>query len=162
MDVADDTTRVWADKIDKEHRARARTLSEFAAKLIMKRKGQLPRNFDEWCQDMDIIKRAHEHVGACNAMNEIKTALFPSPEVPPAAAPTSGTVGHVPPPAPDPQPPEPAPPVAAAPPPPPAPPAAARPSEPHPPGTSVAPPAAPPPPVLPTPKKDEGSQEQRG
>jgi hypothetical protein len=73
-----DDMKAWTEKIDGEHRGRARTLSELVAKLLLKRKGQMPKNFEELLQDFDIVKRQAEHEGACKAMNEMKAALWPS------------------------------------------------------------------------------------
>jgi hypothetical protein len=75
------------ETIHRQHAERARTLSELLTKLVLKRKGQLPKTFEELMTDYDIVKRAHEHVGACQAMNEVRVSLFPD-EVPPAAPPT--------------------------------------------------------------------------
>lgn len=75
------------DYVDDQHRARARTLSEFETKLIAKRKAELSgKNFEQWCQDMDIIKRCAVHVGACQGMNEMRLAVDPDTQVekPPA------------------------------------------------------------------------------
>lgn len=78
-------------QIDEQHRGRARTLSEFEAKLLLKRRGALPKNFEEWSQDMDIIKRAALHIGACQGLNEVKAVLWPEPapegSVPPLSPP---------------------------------------------------------------------------
>ena len=121
--LTNDDISTWIQKIDAEYRTRARTLSELVAKLLRKRRGALPRSFDEWSGDLDIVKRCAEAVGACNAMNEIKTALYPSgPEATPPAA---------------------APPVA--------PPATAQPVLAPPPVAPPQPPVAPPPPVIPPP-----------
>lgn len=76
-----------ADVIHKQHADRARMLSELLTKLVLKRRGQLPKSFDELMQDYDIVKRAHEHVGACQAMNELRVAIWP--EEPPVETPPS-------------------------------------------------------------------------
>jgi len=73
--------------IDKQYRERARTMSELVNKLIVRRRGVLPRNYEEWLQDVDIIKRAAEKVGACQALNEVKISLWPPDPQPTAAAP---------------------------------------------------------------------------
>ena len=77
------------DDIHRQHSERARTLSELLAKLILKRKGQLPRTFEELMTDYDIVKRCHEHVGACQSMNEARIALWPdkAPEAPQTISP---------------------------------------------------------------------------
>jgi len=72
------------DAVDRQHRERARTLSELVTKLLMRRKGVLPKTFDEYTQDLDIIKRAAEHVGACQAMNEIRILINPDKPLEPA------------------------------------------------------------------------------
>lgn len=76
------------EHVDGQHRARARTLSDLEVKLISKRKGQLPKTFDEWCQDMDIVKRVANHVGACQGMNEMRLAVDPEAKVEPPPGPT--------------------------------------------------------------------------
>lgn len=79
-DVAD-PAKALIDRIDAEHRGRGRTLSELANKLIVQRKKTLSGiQFEQWLQDMDIMKRCAEHVGACQALTEVRAALLP--EVP--------------------------------------------------------------------------------
>jgi hypothetical protein len=70
----------------RQHSERARTLSELVSKLVLRRRGQLPKSFDELMQDYDIIRRCHEHVGSCQAMNELRAAAWPDQPVPPAPA----------------------------------------------------------------------------
>lgn len=66
------------DKIDGEHRARGRTLSELANRLIAKRKQTLSAaQFEQWIQDIDIFKRCAEHTGACQGITEVRAALIP-------------------------------------------------------------------------------------
>jgi hypothetical protein len=74
------------EHVDVQHRNRARSLSELVNKLLLKRRGSLPKNFEEWSQDFDVIKRTAEHVGACQAMNEMRLAVDPDSklEEPPA------------------------------------------------------------------------------
>lgn len=69
--------------LEEQHRERARTLSEFANKLIARRRRTLPTTYEEWLKDMDIFKRAAEHLGATQMANELRVALYPvkpSPE----------------------------------------------------------------------------------
>jgi len=67
-------------QIDVQHHDRGRTLSELANRLIVERKRTMPAAvFDQWLKDMEIFKRCAEHVGACQAVNEIKIALLPKP-----------------------------------------------------------------------------------
>lgn len=68
--------------LEGQHRERARTLSEFANKLIARRRRTLPTTYDEWLKDMDIFKRAAEHLGATQMANELRVALYP--EKPPS------------------------------------------------------------------------------
>lgn len=77
--VAPMDPKAMLERIEAEHRGRARTLSELANKLISKRKGQLPKTFEEWLQDIDTIKRVSEHVGASQAVNEMRIIFAPEP-----------------------------------------------------------------------------------
>jgi len=70
-------------EVDKQHRERARTLSELCNKLLQKRRAKMPVNYDEYLQDMDVIKRASEHIGACVAMNEMRLVVWPEDVQPP-------------------------------------------------------------------------------
>ena len=77
-----DAEKALMDRIDREHRERARTLSEFVNKLLVKRKGGLPKSYDELLGDFDVVKRAAEHIGSCQAINEVRIALWPDEKLP--------------------------------------------------------------------------------
>jgi hypothetical protein len=58
--------------------------------LAKRRITGLPKNLDEYLQDLDLATRTAEHVGACKAMNEMRVALWPdqpveAPPITPAA-----------------------------------------------------------------------------
>lgn len=59
-----------------EHKTRARSMSELCHKLLAKRRKILPKTYEEYLGDMDVFKRAAEHVGASQFANEVIAALF--------------------------------------------------------------------------------------
>jgi hypothetical protein len=70
-------------EVDRQHRERARTMSELCNKLLQKRRAKMPINYDEFLQDIDVIKRTSEHIGACQGMNELKLIVWPEEVQPP-------------------------------------------------------------------------------